>query len=95
MKIRTIITAAATGLVLTVAGSGLAFGATDNWVCPRGYEGCESYEYCTTHDHGDCEGYWSEDGSWNCQDGNHCGNRPARTNSGHGHHGRGCGSHHR
>ena len=37
----------------------------------RGYGDCTSYEYCTTHDHGDCDGHWSEEGDWVCPDGNH------------------------
>ena len=94
MKIRTIMTAAATSLVLTVAGSGLAFGA--EWVCPRGYGDCQGYEYCTTHDHGDCEGHWGDDGNWVCPDGNHNWNASSTNARGYGHHrGGGCGSHHR
>lgn len=69
MKIRTIITAAATGCLLAIAGSSLTFGA--QWVCPRGYADCEGYEYCQTHDHGDCDGYWNEDGDFICPDGTH------------------------
>lgn len=69
MKIRTIMATAATGIVMAFAGSSLAFGA--EWTCPRGYEDCTGYEYCTTHDHGDCEGYWSENGNWVCPDGTH------------------------
>lgn len=38
MKIRTIMTAAATGILLTAAGSSLAWGA--GRTCPRGYAGC-------------------------------------------------------
>ena len=60
MKIRTIIATAVTGTILMAAGSSLAFGA--DWTCPRGYGDCTSYEYCTTHDHGDCDGHWSEEG---------------------------------
>ena len=69
MKIRTIIATAVTGTILMAAGSSLAFGA--DWTCPRGYGDCTSYEYCTTHDHGDCDGHWSEEGDWVCPDGNH------------------------
>ena len=69
MKIRTIIATAVTGIVLMAAGSSLAFGA--DWTCPRGYGDCTSYEYCTTHDHGDCDGHWSEEGGWVCPDGTH------------------------
>ncbi len=69
MKIRTIIATAVTGIVLMAAGSSLAFGA--DWTCPRGYGDCTSYEYCTTHDHGDCDGHWSEEGDWVCPDGTH------------------------
>ena len=60
MKIRTIMAAAATGILLTAAGSSLAWGA--DWTCPRGYADCTDYEYCRSHEHGDCEGHWSEDG---------------------------------
>ena len=69
MKIRTIMAAAATGILLTAAGSSLAWGA--DWTCPRGYADCTDYEYCRSHEHGDCEGHWSEDGDWVCPDGNH------------------------
>ena len=69
MKIRTIITAAVTGMILVSAGSSLAFAA--DWTCPRGYANCTGYEYCTTHDHGDCDGYWSDQGDWVCPDGTH------------------------
>ena len=62
MKIRTIMTAAATGILLTAAGSSLAWGA--GRTCPRGYAGCTDYKYCRSHEHGDCEGRWSEDGDW-------------------------------
>lgn len=97
MKIRTIMAAAATGVLLTIAGSSLAFG--EEWVCPRGYEDCQGYEYCTTHDHGDCDGYWSEDGNWVCPDGTHgsCASGTGESSSSarsHGHHRGGCGSHH-
>ena len=56
MKIRTIMAAAATGIRLTAAGSSLAWGA--DWTCPRGYADCTDYEYCRSHEHGDCEGHW-------------------------------------
>ena len=99
MKIRTIMAAAATGILLTAAGSSLAWGA--DWTCPRGYADCTDYEYCRSHEHGDCEGHWSEDGDWVCLDGNH-GRTSSSDPSGYGchsgnsHHGRrGCGSHHR
>lgn len=124
MKIRTIMTAAAAGILLTIAGSSLAFGA--DWVCPRGYADCQNYEYCTTHDHGDCDGQWDGEGNWVCPDGAHSychsasaggsqsskstgpsasrpssasgtpsGTRPSSGTRGQGHHGSGCGSHHR
>ena len=54
MKIRTIMAAAATGILLTAAGSSLAWGA--DWTCPRGYADCTDYEYCRSHEHGDCGG---------------------------------------
>lgn len=55
MKIRTKM-AAATGILLTAAGSSLAWGA--DWTCPRGYADCTDYEYCRSHEHGDCEGHF-------------------------------------
>ena len=99
MKIRTIMTAAATGILLTAAGSSLAWGA--DRTCPRGYAGCTDYKYCRSHEHGDCEGRWSEDGDWICPDGHH-GQTSSPGTSGYGCHGgnsphgrRGCGSHYR
>ncbi len=74
MKIRTIMTAAATGILLTAAGSSLAWGA--GRTCPRGYARCTDYEYCRSHEHGDCEGRWSEDGDWICPDGKTMDRRP-------------------
>lgn len=102
MKIRAIMTAAATGVLLAIAGSSLTFAA--DWVCPRGYEDCQDYEYCTTHDHGNCDGYWDDEGSWICPDGTHSychtvsvdNTRTSAAVRGRGHHGsHGCGSHHR
>ncbi|WP_125140281.1 hypothetical protein [Clostridium transplantifaecale] len=87
MKIRTIMATAATGIVLAFAGSSLAFGA--EWSCPRGYEDCTGYEYCTTHDHGDCESYQSGDGS------NSNGHHSESGNRGSHHNRQGYGSHHR
>ena len=95
MKIRTIIATGATGILLTIAGSSLAFGA--DWTCPRGYADCTDYEYCRSHEHGECEGYWSDDETWVCPDGHH-GHSVTSGNGCHegsGHHGRYGGGHHR
>lgn len=95
MKKRNLIVTAVTVMMLTVAGSSLAMAAP--WTCPGGYYDCQGQEYCQNQNHANCGGGWSEDGNWVCSDGNHHYEGYATTNNsyGNGHHGRGCGSHHR
>lgn len=99
MKIRTIMAAAATGILLTAAAAALHGVLTG--LVPEDMLTVQTTNTAGAMKHGDCEGHWSEDGDWVCPDGNH-GRRSSSDTSGYGchsgnsHHGRrGCGSHHR